>query len=329
MRVAVLGGGRSTQHTVSRSSADAVRAALEEAGHEVVAVTIERSGSWVQNGARLALSPAEGLLGCDVAFPVLHGPFGEDGTVQGLLELLDVPYVGATVRASSLCMDKIAFKNGLAAAGMPQVHYTPVPEQRWREDSEAIRDDVASLGLPVFVKPARLGSSVGILKVSEPTGLDAALERAFTHDGLAIVEEFSPGTEVKCAVLGLDEPEVSLPGEIVLHGADWYDYQAKHRGRGVELVVPARVPTEVADECRRLARETFLYVGCTGLARVDFFVEGAGVRVSKLNTLPGFTPTSAFPKLWEASGLRLSELCSRLLTYARERYRTDRGVHLF
>jgi D-alanine-D-alanine ligase len=329
LRVAVLGGGRSTQHGVSLSSAAAVREGLQAAGHEVVPITIERSGVWLQNRARLALRPAEGLLDCDVVFPVLHGPFGEDGTVQGLLELLDIPYVGATVRASALCMDKVAFKNELTAAGMPQVRYVAVPETRWRKHPEAVRADITELGLPVFVKPARLGSSVGILKASEAEQLEPALETAFTHDGLAIVEQFSPGIEVKCAVLGLDEPEVSLPGEIVLPEADWYDYQLKHKSSGVELVVPARIGADLTEEVQRLARETFLYVGCACLARVDFFVEGDRIRISKLNTLPGFTPTSAFPKLWDESGVPFAELCDRLLSYALERFRTDRGVHVF
>jgi D-alanine-D-alanine ligase len=329
VKVAVLGGGRSSEHRVSLCSAAAVRDGLVSAGHEVVSVTIQRSGIWLGKGQPLALRPAEGLLGCDVVFPVLHGPFGEDGTVQGLLELLDVPYVGAPVRASSLCTDKVAFKNELAAAGMPQVRYLAIPEPRWRSDPDRVRDAVAELGLPVFVKPARLGSSVGVLKVVDPGALHVALETAYTHDALAIAEEFSPGVEVRCSVLGLDRPDVSLPGQIVLRGAEWYDSRLKSRTGGVDLVVPAAIPADVAEEVQRLAREAFLYVGCAGLARVDFFVEERRVLISKLNTLPGFTPTHAFPRLWAASGLPFPDLCDRLVHYALERFRAERGTHVF
>ena len=217
-------------------------AALQEAGHEVVAVRLARDGSWKgPDGAVLALSPGGGLLGVDVAFPVLHGPFGEDGTIQGLLELLDVPYVGAGVLASSLCMDKIVFKEVLAAAEVPQVGYLAVRESAWQDTPDAVRASLEGLGLPLFVKPARLGSSVGISKVSGAEELDGALETAFQHDGLAIVEAFSPGIEVECAVTGNGEPEASLPAEVVLQGADWYDYEAKYSPGGVELEIPARV----------------------------------------------------------------------------------------
>jgi D-alanine-D-alanine ligase len=329
MRVAVLAGGRSSEHEVSLRSASAVADGLRAAGHQVEWLKIERSGAWTNGGLPLQLEPGGGLLGADVAFPVLHGPFGEDGTVQGLLELLDVPYVGAGVLASSLCMDKIVFKEVLAAAGVPQVGYAAVREARWQTEPAAVRRELAALGLPVFVKPARLGSSVGIVKVTEAEDLDAGLETAFGHDGLVIVEAFSPGMEVECSVMGLGAPEVSVPGEIVLLGSDWYDYDAKYKPGGMELVVPARLPDGVTDELRGLARETFVRVGCAGLARVDFFVEGDRVLVNELNTLPGFTETSAFPKLWEASGVPFPQLCDRLVDYALERWRAERGGHAF
>ena len=330
MRVALLAGGRSSEHEVSLDSAATVADALREGGHDVVGVRLERDGSWTApDGAPLALVPGGGLLGADVAFPVLHGPFGEDGTVQGLLELLDVAYVGAGVLASSLCMDKIVFKEVLAAAGVPQVAYAAVREAGWREDPAAVRGQLAALGLPVFVKPARLGSSVGISKVSEAGELEAALDEAFGHDGLVIAEAFSPGIEVECAVTGLDDPETSLPAEVVLQGADWYDYEAKYSPGGVELAIPARVGDEVVAEVRRLARETFLRAGCTGLARVDFFVEGDRVLVNELNTLPGMTPTSGFPKMWEATGVPFPEVCDQLLGYGLERFRAERGSHAF
>ena len=329
MRVAVLAGGRSSEHDVSLSSAASVREGVAAAGHEVLDVRIARSGAWQHDGAELALRPGDGLLGADAVFPVLHGPFGEDGTVQGLLELLDVPYVGAGVLASALCMDKVVFKEVLAAAGVPQVRYAAVREPRWQSEPSAVREELAGLGLPVFVKPARLGSSVGIVKVTAGDEIDGALETAFGHDPLVIVEAFSDGMEVECSVLGLGEPEASQPGEIVLPHADWYDYEAKYQPGGMELVVPARIAEPVRDEVRRLARETFVRVGCAGLARVDFFVEGERVLVNELNTLPGFTATSVYPKLWEASGLAFPALCDRLLDIALTRFEAERGGHAF
>jgi D-alanine-D-alanine ligase len=330
VRVAVLHGGRSSEHSVSLASAEAAVGGLAAAGHDVVPVLLERGGGWRgPDGTPLALSPGGGLLAADVAFPVLHGPFGEDGTVQGLLELLDVPYVGAGVLASSLCMDKVVFKDVLAAASVPQVDYAAVREARWREDPGAVRATLARLGLPLFVKPARLGSSVGIAKVHDAGGLGPALDGAFAHDPLVIAEAFSDGTEVECAVIGLYEAEASVPGEVVLiGGAEWYDYEAKYSAGGVELRVPAGIPDAAAAEVRRLATDTFLRVGCAGLARVDFFVEDGGrVLVNELNTLPGMTPTSAFPKLWEAAGVPWPQACDRLLALALERHRAERGGH--
>ncbi|HTE58954.1 MAG TPA: D-alanine--D-alanine ligase family protein [Solirubrobacteraceae bacterium] len=331
MRVAVLQGGRSSEHDVSLASAEAVAGGLAAGGHEVVPVLLERAGGWRgPDGGEPALVLGGGLLGADVAFPVLHGPFGEDGTVQGLLELLDVPYVGAGVLASSLCMDKIVFKDVLAAAGVPQVAYAGVREARWRAQPDAVRAELAALGLPLFVKPARLGSSVGIAKVRSAEELDAALDGAFGHDPLVIVEAFSAGTEVECAVMGLYDAEASVPGEVVLlRGAEWYDYEAKYSEGGVELRVPAGIPGGAVEEVRRLAVDTFLRVGCAGLARVDFFVEDGRVLVNELNTLPGMTPTSAFPKLWEAAGVPWPEACDRLLQIALERHAAERSGHAF
>jgi D-alanine-D-alanine ligase len=325
VRVAVLAGGRSSEHDVSLDSAAAVRAGVAAAGHEVLDVRVERTGAWRRGGEELALRPGGGLLGADAVFPVLHGPFGEDGTVQGLLELLDVPYVGAGVLASSLCMDKVVFKEVLAAAAVPQVESLPVRRPRWEGERDAVVRELAVLGTPVFVKPARLGSSVGISKVWAESGMGAALDEAFALDSLVIVEGFCSGIEVECSVIGNGEPEASEPGEIVLQGADWYDYAAKYQPGGMELVVPARLPAHVREEVRRLACDTFLRVGCTGLARVDFFVDGDRVLVNELNTMPGFTQTSVFPKLWEAAGLAFPALCDRLLELALERYADERG----
>ena len=306
----MLSGGRSGEHEVSLRSGEAVRRGLAEAGHEVLDVRLARDGAWALDGEPLALRPGGGLLGADVVWPVLHGPFGEDGTVQGLLELLDVPYVGAGVLASSLCMDKVVFKEVLAAAGIPQVAYRAVRR------GDAADGILQALGLPVFVKPARLGSSVGIVKVVEPDALEPALEEAFRHDRLAIVEAMSHGLEVECAVLGAGEPRASELGEIVLTSAEWYDYEAKYTPGAMELVVPARIPGAVAERVRELAVDTFVRVGCTGLARVDFFVEGDRVLVNELNTMPGFTATSVYPKLWEAGGVGFPALCARLVDLA-------------
>ncbi len=323
MKVAVLGGGRSSEHEVSLASAAAVRAGLAEAGHEPIAVEISREGRFACEGEPVSLSPGEGLLGCDVAFPALHGPYGEDGTVQGLLDALGVPFVGAGVLASALCMDKVLFKDLMASAGIPQVDYAGVRE----------RDDPAlleRLGLPVFVKPARLGSSVGISKVSREEDLSAALAAAFAHDPLVIVEAMAHGMEVECSVLGNDAPRASLPGEIVVR-TDWYDYESKYLPGGMELVVPARVSDAALEEVRRLATEVFTRVGCAGMARCDFFVEDPGgkgrVLVNELNTIPGFTETSVFAKLFEASGIPYAELLDHLLVLALERHEQARRYH--
>ncbi|HEX8102519.1 MAG TPA: D-alanine--D-alanine ligase family protein [Solirubrobacteraceae bacterium] len=330
MKVAVLAGGRSSEHDVSLSSAQSVRDGVAAAGHEVLDVRIGRDGGWTCGGEALSLVPGGGLLGADVVFPALHGPFGEDGTVQGLLELLDVAYVGAGVLGSSLCMDKVVFKEVMAAAGVPQVPYAAVREPRWRAEPTAVAGELEPLGLPVFVKPARLGSSVGIAKVSEAAALPAALDVAFSHDGLVIVEGFSPGMEVECSVIGLAEPSASPPGEIVLASADWYDYEAKYTPGAMELRVPARLPEATIERLRALAVETFLRAGCSGLSRIDFFVEdGERVLINEVNTLPGLTPTSAVPKLWEAAGVPWPELCDRLLRWALERYEAERLGHAF
>ncbi|MDQ6806381.1 MAG: D-alanine--D-alanine ligase [Actinomycetota bacterium] len=322
LRVAVLAGGRSSEHEVSLASAGSVRAGLERAGHAAVLIEIGRDGVWRENGRELALEPGAGFTGADVVFPVLHGPFGEDGTVQGLLECLDVPYVGAGVLASALCMDKVMFKDLMAHAGVAQVDYRGVDAERFRSDREAVVAGLHELGLPVFVKPARLGSSVGIVRVAEPGELPAALATAFEHDPLAIVEAASTGLEVECSVLGNSGPVASQPGQVLLASGEsgWYDYEAKYSPGGMELFVPARLPSHVVQRVRQLAVETFLRVGCSGLARVDFFVEGEAVLVNELNTMPGFTETSVYARLFEASGIAYPELLDRLVSLARERH---------
>ncbi len=322
LRVAVLGGGRSSEHEVSLASAASVADGLREAGHTVLPVTITRDGIWLREGEELALVPGRGFPGADVVFPVLHGPFGEDGTVQGLLECLDVAYVGAGVTASAVCMDKVLFKDLMARAGLPQVRYRGVTAAEFADDAAAVEHELADLGLPVFVKPARLGSSVGIVRVAEPGGLRAALAEALEHDPVAIVEAGSPGLEVECSVLGNDDPIASQPGEILLAAGEqgWYDYEAKYTPGGMQLIVPARIPESARERVRELAVEVFRRSGCSGLARVDFFVEGETVLVNELNTLPGFTQTSVYGALFAASGIPYPELLDRLVQLARERH---------
>jgi D-alanine-D-alanine ligase len=319
MRVAVLSGGRSSEHDVSLSSGASVADGLREGGHEVIPVLIERDGRWLVQGNEIELRAAGGLLDAEVAFPVLHGPFGEDGTVQGMLECLDLPYVGPGVLAASVAIDKLVFKRLLGFHGIPQVEFCEAGADGWREQA-------AAMGLPLWVKPARLGSSVGISKVTSPErGLEEAVELAARHDPRVIVEADGRGREVECSVLGNAEPIVSPPGEIVAH-ADWYDYEAKYSDGGMELVVPARIAEAQIERVRDLAARVFTAIGGSGLARCDFFVREDGeVLVNEINTIPGFTSTSVFAKLFEADGIPYPELCDRLVRLALERYDAERA----
>jgi D-alanine-D-alanine ligase len=319
MRVAVISGGRSSEHDVSLRSGEAVARGLEDAGHEAARVIVAREGGWACDGKPIELTPGGGLLGADVAFPALHGPFGEDGSAQGLLEWLDLPYVGSDVLSSAVCMDKLTLKRLFAQAGLPQVEFAAVGEDGWRERCE-------ELGTPLWVKPSRLGSSVGISRV-EDTGaeLEPAVELALRHDPRVIVEASAHGREVECSLLGNAEVQASPPGEIVAHG-DWYDYETKYRDGGMELVVPAALPAGQSERLQELAVEAFRLGGCAGLARCDFFLEEDGeVLVNEINTMPGFTETSVYAKLWEAAGLSYPDLCERLLDLAIERHRRARA----
>ena len=326
LKVAVLAGGRSSEHEVSLASAAAVRDALLDAGHEAIAIEIARDGSWRRDGRVLSLTPGEAIEGADVVFPALHGPFGEDGTVQGMLETLGTAYVGAGVAASAVCMDKVLFKDLMASLGAPQVDYVGITAERWAEDRDGALAEAAALGLPVFVKPAHLGSSVGIVKVSEAERLAAALGLAFQHDERAIVEAAASGAEVECGVLeGADAAGaagslfVSQPGEILFE-REFYDYEAKYTPGGMELLVPARISPTASAAVEELARRAFRACGCSGLARVDFFVDGETVLLNELNTMPGFTPTSVYPKLLAASGVAYPDLVDRLCRAALARH---------
>jgi D-alanine-D-alanine ligase len=327
VRVAVLLGGRSSEHEISLASARSVLEALDPERYDTVTVEIGRDGRWeLGTGADGAQTAAETLpvptakvpatLGeVDVVFPVLHGPFGEDGTVQGLLELAGVPYVGAGVLGSALAMDKDLFKAVMRDRGIPVTRNITLRRGQTPENP---------FGYPVFVKPARLGSSVGISKVSSEAELPAAVELAFAHDEKVLVEEFVDGIEVECGVLGNDKPEASLPGEIVSHGfsgADWYDFSAKYDEGGMDLVIPPRLPQETIEHVQELAVRSFVAGECEGMARVDFFVRRDGeVLVNELNTIPGFTATSVYAKLFEASGIPYPELVDRLVRLALERH---------
>ena len=329
VRVAVIAGGRSSEHEISVASARSVIDALDPDRYEVQTIEIGRDGRWELNsGSSRALdrpvaetlpvptgSPPETLGEVDVVLPILHGPFGEDGTVQGLLELAGVPYVGAGVTASALCMDKDLFKSVCRDKGI-----------RVTQSVTLRNGDQPSnpFGYPVFVKPSRLGSSVGITKVQSEAGLDEAVELARRHDEKVLVEEFVDGVEVECGVLGNREPIASLPGEIVAHGfggVDWYDYSAKYDEGGMELIIPPRVSEEAAERVQQVSVDAFIASDCEGMARVDCFVTNEGeVLVNELNTIPGFTATSVYAKLFEASGLPYHQLLDRLIELALERH---------
>ena len=325
LRVAVLAGGRSSEHEISLASARSVAAALDPERYDVAEVGIGRDGRWeLGTGATTAETlpvpydggPLERLGSVDVVLPILHGPFGEDGTVQGLLELAGIPYVGAGVAASALAMDKDLFKKVMRDSGIPVAPHHTI----------RLGDPVDNpFGYPVFVKPARLGSSVGISKVESGDDLAAAIALAFRHDEKVLVEEFVDGTEVEVGVLGnrVPPPVASLPGQIDTLGHDWYDYESKYADGGMELrVPPPGLPQETIGLLQQRAVESFIASECEGLARVDFFVRASDgeVVLNELNTMPGFTATSVWAKLFEASGIGYAEALDRLIELALERH---------
>jgi D-alanine-D-alanine ligase len=331
IRVALLAGGRSSEHDISLLSARSVLEALDPERYEVLNVAIGRDGMWqLPAGHDRGLAPdvaAETLpvpatggtlaaLGSvDVVLPILHGPFGEDGTVQGLLELAGLPYVGAGVAASAVAMDKDLFKKILRDSGVPVAAHHAI----------RLGDPVANpFGYPVFVKPARLGSSVGISKVHDESELGPAVALARRHDEKVLVEEFVAGMEVECGVLGnrVPPPVASLPGRIDTLGHEWYDFASKYDEGGMELVIPPELPQETIELVQQRSIDAFVACECEGLARVDFFVRDSDgeVVVNELNTMPGFTATSVYAKLFEASGIRYDELVDRLIELALERH---------
>lgn len=349
--VAVLFGGCSTEHEVSRVSAASVIQNIPQDKYDVVKIGITKEGRWLlftgdsaemQDGSwenhpanRAALiSPdrtVHGILAqtetgyeiipVDVVFPVLHGKNGEDGTLQGLLQMAGIPFVGCSSLVSGVCMDKAITNSLLETAGIPQAHYLWFFIDNYLTSAEKIRKKIeARLGYPVFVKPANSGSSVGVSKVNSPEELDAAIQLAAREDIKIVVEEAIVGQEVECAVLGLSRPEASIVGEIA-SGAVFYDYDDKYKTGAAKLFIPAHISDEIAEEVRQNAMRAYRMLGCSGLARVDFFVRNSdgAVLLNELNTLPGFTSISMYPKLWEASGLSYPDLLDRLIQLAFEK----------
>jgi D-alanine-D-alanine ligase len=359
-RVALVFGGRSSEHAVSCATAASVLEALDRDRYDVVPVGIARDGHWVlapddpeafrlapghvpevdTSGASVLVptsatdrtlvvheagQPPRTLGEVDVVFPLLHGPFGEDGTIQGLLDLADVRYVGSGVTASATMMDKHVMKVLLASAGLPVGPYVVITDKEWRRDPAAAMDAVHGLAWPVFVKPARAGSSMGITRVTDPDALEAAIDAAREHDPKVVVESAVFGREIECGVLegrGTDPTRTSELGEcIVVKNHEFYDFEAKYLADGdVRLDCPADVPEHVAGEIRQMAARAFDLAGCEGLARVDFFLTEEGeVLVNEVNTMPGFTPSSMYPRMWAAAGMTYPELIDELIDLALER----------
>ncbi|AFZ66578.1 D-alanine--D-alanine ligase [Deinococcus peraridilitoris DSM 19664] len=334
-RILLLAGGQSGEHEVSLSSARSVLGALPQDRFSVTPVVISKQGRWLpasasqqalesgaaEEGGELMLHEAARAEGYDVVFPLLHGPMGEDGTVQGLLTLAGIPFVGSGVLGSAVCMDKIMAKAVLASCGVPQVAYQLATRPEWREEPQRVIERATALGFPLFVKPANLGSSVGISKVRAAGDLSSALDLAFSLDRRVILEAMTRGKprELEVGVLGNDTPLASPVGELRFD-AEFYDYHTKYTEGEASMHIPADVPREVAARVRELAITAFQALDCAGLARVDFFyVEESGeLYLNEVNTMPGFTTTSMYPKLWEAAGWSYADLVTRLVELATE-----------
>jgi D-alanine-D-alanine ligase len=357
-RVAIVFGGRSAEHEISVLSARSVVDALDPERYEVVSIGVTKEGRWrlmpsgppalpagdaalpgvdPATGSEIALDQEPGAQAIvagdgtrteiDVVFPVMHGPYGEDGAIQGFLEMAGVPYVGAGVLGSALGMDKAVQKVLMSAAGVPVVEHEVVHEREWEEDPEGVEARSEHLGYPLFAKPAGLGSSVGITKVHDRSELVRALEEAFRYGRKAVLERSTEGArEIECAVLGNDDPVASVAGEIVPRGHEFYDYEAKYLDEdGADLIVPADLAPESLEEVQRLAIAAFRALDGAGMARVDFFLTAdARLFVNEVNTIPGFTSISMYPRLWEASGVSYPELVDRLIELAIERHQVER-----
>lgn len=336
-RVLLLFGGRSAEHEVSCESAAAIHGALAEAGHRVVPVGIDRVGDWFladsgsspfrAEGRAVSFSTPAGVLrigaeeiGFDVAFPVIHGPKGEDGTIQGMFEMAGVPYVGCGVLASALAMDKDLAKQIVAANGVPTAEWRAVSRHEWDDEPGAAVERLArSFAYPMFVKPAAQGSSIGISKVDSDEGIKEAIAEAFRYDDKVLVEKGIDGREIEVAVL--DGPKASVPGE-VMTGGEWYTYDAKYSDQASDFAAPADLSPEDVETVQRHASRVFEVIGLEGLARIDFFREHSTGRFlfNEANTMPGFTAISGFPKMWLASGMSYPDLCDHLVTQAIDRH---------
>jgi D-alanine-D-alanine ligase len=354
-RIVVLYGGRSAEHEISCISARSVMDALDPERYEAIPIGITRDGTWhlmseppalpspggelpsvrPEPGREVALDRSPGASSLvsqdgdrrdvDVVFPILHGPYGEDGTIQGMLELAGIPYVGAGVLSSAIGIDKGVQKVLFGSAGLPVGPFETVHEREWEGARDGVLERLRRLGMPLFAKPATLGSSVGISKVHDASELAAAMEEAFRYSSKSVVEASIEGArEIECAVLGNDDPVASLPGEILPWG-EFYDYRSKYLEERTRLVIPAELPAEIVDEVRGMAGEAFRAIDCAGMARVDFFLRGEGdLLLNEINTIPGFTSVSMYPKLWEVSGLAYPDLIDRLVELALERHDRER-----
>ncbi len=355
IRLGLIFGGRSVEHEVSLVSARAVMTKLDPGRYEVVPIGVTHEGRWVTSGdarsllehgpdripgTRLALTgdPSVGGLvpledpgrpvALDVVFPLVHGSGGEDGTLQGLLDLAGLPYVGSGVLGSSLGMDKAAMKAVFASAGLASVEHIVLTRRRIETDPQAVAREVGGrIGYPCFVKPSNGGSSVGVAKVKGPEALAAGLQEALAYDRRVLVERAVEGQEVECGVLGNDDPQASVVGEIV-PSREFYDYAAKYLEEGSELIVPARISAEQSERVRAMSVAAFKTLDCSGMARVDFFVRRSDgqVLINEINTIPGFTPISMYPRLWEASGTPFADLVDRLVQLGLERHRETQAL---
>jgi D-alanine-D-alanine ligase len=340
LRIALVFGGRSAEHEVSVVSARSVDRALDRERYEVVPMAIDRLGRWAdaETSERVlagSADRADGVLAFagrdrldprllhepfDAAFPVLHGPFGEDGTIQGLFEMLGLPFVGCDTAASAVCMDKIFCKRMLAHAGLATPAWEELDRGSWQEDRAGVSGRCMALGLPLFVKPARLGSSVGITKVARRDDLEAAVDEALRHGERALVERGLDAREIEVAVIGNRRPLASVPGEVV-PGHEFYDYADKYLDSACQLLAPAPLDEATASNAQQLALEAFRLLGCEGMGRVDLFLGRADGRlwVNEVNAIPGFTSISMYPRLWGLSGLDYPALIDELVRLALER----------
>ncbi|KAJ7451573.1 D-alanyl-alanine synthetase A [Mycena latifolia] len=328
-RVLILAGGRSGEHEVSLTSARSLLSAMQKSPHlSAKAVVSALADSTPRHGGELTLENAVQPGDYDIVFPLMHGPFGEDGTVQGMLELAGIPYVGSGVLASAVCMDKIMQKEVLRANDIPQVRYVALSRHAYNTDPENVLAAARDIHAPWFVKPANLGSSVGISKVKDVSGLDAAIKKALRYDRRVIIEEGVPEVrELEVALLGNENPKATPVGEIT-HNADFYDYATKYTDGKAQLHIPTDAPPEICKKIQELAIRAYQLLDCAGLARVDFFYQAhtGQVYLNELNTLPGFTAFSMYPKLWEAGGIPYDQLIEQLVELTQERHKERRQV---